>query len=272
MNNQTLFEAQSLIEVKNLSFKRGDRVIYDNVNLNIRRGQITAIMGPSGTGKTTLLRLIGGQLIPDAGQVLLDGKNIAAMSRKELFASRARMGMLFQSGALFTDMSVYENVAFPIRAHTPLPEHLIAELVALKLESVGLRGAEQMMPSELSGGMNRRVALARAIALDPDLIMYDEPFAGQDPIVMGVLTRLIRSLREALDLTTIIVSHDVAETLSIADYIYVVAEGKVQGEGTPEQLKAHSSAFVQQFLTGSVEGPVDYQFSHQAYLSDEVHS
>lgn len=271
MNNQTLFEAQSLIEVKNLSFKRGDRVIYDNVNLNIRRGQITAIMGPSGTGKTTLLRLIGGQLIPDAGQVLLDGKNIAAMSRKELFASRARMGMLFQSGALFTDMSVYENVAFPIRAHTQLPEHLIAELVALKLESVGLRGAEQMMPSELSGGMNRRVALARAIALDPDLIMYDEPFAGQDPIVMGVLTRLIRSLREALDLTTIIVSHDVAETLSIADYIYVVAEGKVQGEGTPEQLKAHSSAFVQQFLTGSVEGPVDYQFSHQAYLSDEVH-
>jgi len=272
MNNQTLFEAQSLIEVKNLSFKRGDRVIYDNVNLNIRRGQITAIMGPSGTGKTTLLRLIGGQLVPDAGQVLLDGKNIAAMSRKELFASRARMGMLFQSGALFTDMSVYENVAFPIRAHTQLPEHLIAELVALKLESVGLRGAEQMMPSELSGGMNRRVALARAIALDPDLIMYDEPFAGQDPIVMGVLTRLIRSLREALDLTTIIVSHDVAETLSIADYIYVVAEGKVQGEGTPEQLKAHSSAFVQQFLTGSVEGPVDYQFSHQAYLSDEVHS
>lgn len=271
MNNQTLFEAQSLIEVKNLSFKRGERVIYDNVSLNIRRGQITAIMGPSGTGKTTLLRLIGGQLIPDAGQVLLDGKDITKMSRTELFASRARMGMLFQSGALFTDMSVYENVAFPIRAHTKLPEHLIKELVALKLESVGLRGAEKMMPSELSGGMNRRVALARAIALDPELIMYDEPFAGQDPIVKGVLTRLIRSLREALDLTTIIVSHDVAETLSIADYIYVVAEGKVQGEGTPAELKAHTSAFVQQFLTGSVDGPVDYQFSHQAYLSDEVH-
>lgn len=271
MNNQTLFEAQSLIEVKNLSFKRGERVIYDNVSLNIRRGQITAIMGPSGTGKTTLLRLIGGQLIPDAGQVLLDGKDITKMSRTELFASRARMGMLFQSGALFTDMSVYENVAFPVRAHTKLPEHLIKELVALKLESVGLRGAEKMMPSELSGGMNRRVALARAIALDPELIMYDEPFAGQDPIVKGVLTRLIRSLREALDLTTIIVSHDVAETLSIADYIYVVAEGKVQGEGTPAELKAHTSAFVQQFLTGSVDGPVDYQFSHQAYLSDEVH-
>ncbi|WP_180134249.1 ABC transporter ATP-binding protein [Acinetobacter sp. YH12071] len=272
MNNQTPLQAPALIEVNHLSFKRGERVIYDNVSLKIRRGQITAIMGPSGTGKTTLLRLIGGQVTPDQGEVLLDGKNIGKMSRQELFAARARMGMLFQSGALFTDMTVYENVAFPIRAHTRLPEHLIAELVALKLESVGLRGAEQLMPSELSGGMNRRVALARAIALDPELIMYDEPFAGQDPIVMGVLTRLIRSLREALDLTTIIVSHDVAETLSIADYIYVVAEGKVQGEGTPEQLKQHASPFVRQFLTGSVEGPVDYQFSHQPYLSHEVHS
>ncbi|AXY57955.1 ABC transporter ATP-binding protein [Acinetobacter chinensis] len=270
MNNQTPLQAQTLIEVKNLSFKRGDRIIYDNVSINIRRGQITAIMGPSGTGKTTLLRLIGGQLTPDQGAVLLDGKDIAQMSRQELFAARARMGMLFQSGALFTDMSVYENVAFPIRAHTKLPEHLIAELVALKLESVGLRGTEQFMPSELSGGMNRRVALARAIALDPELIMYDEPFAGQDPIVKGVLTRLIRSLREALDLTTIIVSHDVEETLSIADYIYVVAEGKVQGEGTPAELKAHASPFVRQFLTGAAEGPVDYQFSHKPYLSDEV--
>ncbi|MEG0486472.1 ABC transporter ATP-binding protein [Acinetobacter piscicola] len=272
MNKQNHAETEALIDVKNLSFNRGERIIYDNVNLQIRRGQITAIMGPSGTGKTTLLRLIGGQLTPDAGQVMLDGKNIASMSRSELFAARARMGMLFQSGALFTDMSVYENVAFPIRAHTKLPENLIAELVALKLESVGLRGAEKLMPAELSGGMNRRVALARAIALDPDLIMYDEPFAGQDPIVMGVLSRLIRSLREALDLTTIIVSHDVDETLSIADYIYVVAEGKVQGEGTPEQLRNHASPFVQQFLTGSIDGPVDYQFSHQAYLSNEVGS
>lgn len=270
MNNKSPLHAEALIEVKNLSFNRGERVIYDDVSLKIRRGQITAIMGPSGTGKTTLLRLIGGQLIPDRGEVLLDGKNIAAMSRPDLFTARARMGMLFQSGALFTDMSVYENVAFPIRAHTQLPEHLIAELVALKLESVGLRGAEPLMPSELSGGMNRRVALARAIALDPELIMYDEPFAGQDPIVKGVLTRLIRSLREALDLTTIIVSHDVAETLSIADYIYVVAEGKIQGEGSPEQLQAHASPFVRQFLTGSAEGPVEYQFTHQAYLDNEV--
>lgn len=267
MNNLHPPQDTALIEVKNLSFKRGERIIYDNVSLKIRRGQITAIMGPSGTGKTTLLRLIGGQLIPDQGEVLLDGKDITSMSRADLFKARARMGMLFQSGALFTDMSVYENVAFPLRAHTKLPEHLLSEIVSLKLESVGLRGTEQLMPSELSGGMSRRVALARAIALDPDLIMYDEPFAGQDPIVMGVLTRLIRSLRDALDLTTIIVSHDVAETLSIADYIYVVAEGKVQGEGTPSELKAHPSAFVQQFLTGAVEGPVDYQFSHQPYLS-----
>lgn len=272
MNNLQPEKTHSLIEVNHLSFKRGERVIYDNINMRIRRGQITGIMGPSGTGKTTLLRLIGGQLTPDSGEILLDNKNISDMSRSDLFAARARMGMLFQSGALFTDMTVYENVAFPIRAHTKLSEVLIAELVALKLESVGLRGAEKLMPSELSGGMNRRVALARAIALDPELIMYDEPFAGQDPIVKGVLTRLIRSLREALDLTTIIVSHDVAETLSIADYIYVVAEGKVQGEGTPEELKAHSSPFVQQFLTGSVDGPVDYQFSHQAYLSNEVGS
>ena len=272
MNNQAPLTAQALIEVKDLSFKRGERVIYDQVNLKIRQGQITGIMGPSGTGKTTLLRLIGGQLTPDQGEVLFDGQNIAKMSRKELFAARARMGMLFQSGALFTDMSVYENVAFPIRAHTKLPEHLLSEIISLKLESVGLRGAEQMMPSELSGGMNRRVALARAIALDPELIMYDEPFAGQDPIVMGVLTRLIRSLREALDLTTIIVSHDVDETMSIADYIYIVAEGKIQGEGTPDELRQHPSAFVQQFLNGQAEGPVDFQFSHQAYLSQEVGS
>lgn len=272
MNNSMPQHESSLIEVNELSFKRGKRVIYENVSLKIRRGQITAIMGPSGTGKTTLLRLIGGQLTPDHGDILLDGKNLAQMSRQELFAARARMGMLFQSGALFTDMSVYENVAFPLRAHTQLPEHLIAELVALKLEAVGLRGTEQLMPAELSGGMNRRVALARAIALDPELIMYDEPFAGQDPIVKGVLTRLIRSLREALDLTTIIVSHDVAETLSIADYIYIVAEGVIQGEGTPAELKQHESAFVRQFLTGAAEGPVDYQFSHRAYLSDEVRS
>ena len=228
------------------------------------------IIGEAGDGREGIR--LAGQLRPDVGEVWVDGQNVHALPRKALFELRKRMGMLFQSGALFTDMTTYENVAFPLRAHTQLPEHLIAEIVALKLESVGLRGAEQLMPSELSGGMNRRVALARAIALDPELIMYDEPFAGQDPIVMGVLSRLIRSLREALDLTTIIVSHDVVETLSIADYIYVVAEGKIQGQGSPAELKQHASPFVRQFLTGAIDGPVDYQFSHRAYLSDEVGS
>ncbi|MEC7120439.1 MAG: ABC transporter ATP-binding protein [Pseudomonadota bacterium] len=255
-----------LIQVQNLSFFRGDRPIYQGVDLQINRGQITGIMGPSGTGKTTLLRLIGGQLQPDGGQVLFDGRDVAKMSRSALFAARARMGMLFQSGALFTDMTVYENVAFPLRAHTQLPEHLIAEIVGLKLEAVGLRGTEQLHPAELSGGMNRRVALARAIALDPELIMYDEPFAGQDPIVKGVLVRLIRTLREALGLTTIIVSHDVQDTLSIADYVYVIADGEVKGEGTPEQLHNSDSAFVQQFLNGHAEGPVEFQYSHRPYL------
>ena len=258
--------SDSLIEVRDLVFFRGDRPIYDGVNLQFQRGKITGIMGPSGTGKTTLLHLIGGQLTPNQGQVLFENKNIAHLSRQDLFKLRARMGVLFQSGALFTDMTVYENVAFPLRAHTRLPEHLVAELVGLKLEAVGLRGTEQLMPAELSGGMNRRVALARAIALDPDLIMYDEPFAGQDPIVKGVLTRLIRTLREALGLTTIIVSHDVKETLSISDYVYVVAEGKVKGEGTPQQLRDSPSAFVQQFLNGYAEGPVEFQYSQTPYL------
>jgi phospholipid/cholesterol/gamma-HCH transport system ATP-binding protein len=258
---------EPLIQVQNLCFSRGQRVIYRSIDLSVARGQITGIMGPSGTGKTTLLHLIGGQLRPESGRVLFDGVEIAQMSRSDLFAARARMGVLFQSGALFTDMTVYENVAFPLRAHSNLPEHLIAEIVGLKLEAVGLRGTEQLLPAELSGGMNRRVALARAIALDPELIMYDEPFAGQDPIVKGVLVRLIRTLRDALGLTSIIVSHDVAETLSIADYVYVVADGVVQGEGTPEQLRAHPSAFVQQFLQGDAEGPVEFQYSQQPYLT-----
>lgn len=255
-----------LIRVRNLVFHRGDRPIFDGVNLDIHRGRITGIMGPSGTGKTTLLRLIGGQLLPDAGEVWFDDQRIDTLGRAALFKARSRMGMLFQSGALFTDMTVFENVAFPLRAHTRLPENLIEELVALKLEAVGLRGTEQLMPAELSGGMNRRAALARAIALDPELIMYDEPFAGQDPIVMGVLVRLIRTLREALGLTSIIVSHDVDETLSIADYVYVIAEGRVMGEGTPDQLRASTSPFIRQFLDGDAEGPVAFQYSQTPYL------
>ena len=260
MNNQAPLTAQALIEVKDLSFKRGERVIYDQVNLKIRQGQITGIMGPSGTGKTTLLRLIGGQLTPDQGEVLFDGQNIAKMSRKELFAARARMGMLFQSGALFTDMSVYENVAFPIRAHTKLPEHLLSEIISLKLESVGLRGAEQMMPSELSGGMNRRVALARAIALDPELIMYDEPFAGQDPITMAVLVKLIRELNQSLGITSVIVSHDVAEVMSIADHVYLIANHQIVAQGSPEELRREGNPEVVQFVQGLPDGPVPFHY------------
>lgn len=264
----TLSSDTPLVSVRNLCFSRGDRPIYNQVNLDVARGKVTAIMGPSGCGKTTLLRFIGGQLRPDSGKVLLNGRNIPDLSRKELFAARAEMGMLFQSGALFSDLSVYENVAFPLRAHTKLPEALISELVLLKLEAVGLRGAAQLMPSELSGGMARRAALARAIALDPALIMYDEPFAGQDPIVKGVLVTLIRTLREALGLTTIIVSHDVPETLHIADYIYIIANAQIIGQGTPDELRHSESPFVQQFLNGSPDGPVHFHYPAASFVTD----
>lgn len=261
-------DSSPLVSIRNLSFKRGDRAIFENISLDVARGKVTAIMGPSGCGKTTTLRFIGGQLHPDEGQVLVDGQNVPDMSRKELFMARAKMGMLFQSGALFSDLSVYENVAFPLRAHTHLPENLIREIVLMKLEAVGLRGAIDLMPNELSGGMQRRAALARAIALDPDLIMYDEPFAGQDPMVKGVLVTLIRTLREALGLTTIIVSHDVPETLHIADYIYIIANKGIIGQGTPEELKQSDSPFVQQFLNGSPDGPVRFHYPASSYLQE----
>jgi len=258
----------NLVEIRNLVFSRGDRRIFDGVDINIARGKVTGIMGPSGCGKTTLLRFIGGQLRPEQGEVHVNGRNVPDMGREELFRVRASMGMLFQSGALFTDLSVYENVAFPLRAHTRLSEPLIRELVLMKLESVGLRGAESLIPAELSGGMNRRAALARAIALDPELIMYDEPFAGQDPIVMGVLVTLIRTLREALGLTTVIVSHDIHETLSIADYIYVLADGKVIGQGSPAELQASDSAFLQQFLQGQPDGPVRFRYPAPGFAEE----
>ncbi|MCC2638320.1 MAG: transporter ATP-binding protein [Moraxellaceae bacterium] len=258
--DSSLPPADNVVEIRNLVFHRGKRAIFDGVNVDIARGKVTAIMGPSGCGKTTLLRFIGGQLRPDSGQVRVEGRNVPDLGREELFVTRRKMGMLFQSGALFTDLSVYENVAFPLRAHTRLSEDLIRELVLLKLEAVGLRGAESLMPAELSGGMNRRAALARAIALDPALIMYDEPFAGQDPIVMGVLVTLIRTLREALGLTSVIVSHDIHETLSIADYIYVLADGKVIGQGTPAELQASESPFIEQFLHGRPDGPVRFRY------------
>ncbi|MFQ1048784.1 phospholipid ABC transporter ATP-binding protein MlaF [Avibacterium paragallinarum] len=256
------------IEINNLTFKRGERTIYEKLNLRVEQGKITAIMGPSGIGKTTLLRLIGGQLTPESGEILIDGKNIVEMSRAALYETRQRMGMLFQSGALFTDMSTFDNVAFPLREHTQLPESLIHEIVLMKLEAVGLRGAAELMPSELSGGMARRAALARTIALDPELIMYDEPFAGQDPISMGVIISLIKRLNEALQLTSIVVSHDVQEVLSIADYAYIIADKRVIAEGTPADLLASQDPQVQQFIQGEADGPVRFHYPAPDYVQE----
>lgn len=250
-----------LVELKNVTFSRGDRVIYDDISLTFPKGKVTAIMGPSGIGKTTLLRLIGGQLRPDSGEIIVDGKNIPSLSRSELYKAREKMSMLFQSGALFTEMTVFDNVAFPIREHTKLPEDIIRTMVLLKLESVGLRGARDLMPSELSGGMARRAALARSIALDPELIMFDEPFVGQDPISMGVLVRLIRDLNQSLNLTSIVVSHDVKEVMGIADYMYIMADKRVIGHGTKEQLLESDSPLVQQFLKGEADGPVPFHYN-----------
>ena len=260
-----------LVEIDNLTFRRADRVIYDGITLSIPKGKITAVMGPSGIGKTTLLRLIGGQLTPDEGDIQFDGDSVVAMSRKELYQARRRMSMLFQSGALFTDMTVFDNVAFPLREHTKLSEDLIATTVALKLQAVGLRGAAQLMPSELSGGMARRAALARAIALDPDLIMYDEPFAGQDPISMGVLVKLIRGLNDALNLTSVVVTHDVTEVLTIADYIYILADKRVIGEGTAQQIRESDSELVQQFLKGKADGPVPFHYPAPELAEQVLH-
>jgi phospholipid/cholesterol/gamma-HCH transport system ATP-binding protein len=260
--------SDNIVEINNLDFRRGSKVIFDNVQLQVKRGKITAIMGPSGCGKTTLLRLIGGQLLPDAGTVMVEGQNILALSRIELYQARRQMGMLFQSGALFSDLSVFENVAFPLREHTQLPESMIRDLVLMKLQAVGLRGARDLMPMALSGGMARRVAFARALALDPSLIMFDEPFAGQDPISMGVLVKLIRSLNDALNLTTIIVSHDVKETVSIADYIYIISEGRFMGSGTPEMLAQSDNAWVQQFMQGLPDGPVSFHYPAANYDQD----
>ncbi|MEE9412916.1 MAG: ABC transporter ATP-binding protein [Methylococcales bacterium] len=260
--------ADVIISVEDLSFYRGSRKIFDNINLQIRRGRITAIMGPSGTGKTTLLKLIGGQLLPQQGQVKVNDIIVDKLSRKELFNLRKRMGMLFQSGALLTDLNVYENVAFPMREHTKLPESMIRSLVLMKLDAVGLRGARELMPSELSGGMARRVALARAIALDPEIMMYDEPFAGQDPLSMGVLVKLIHVLNNALELTSIIVTHDIKEAFTIADDVYLISEGKVIEHGTPQQIKQSSSEWVQQFVNGHYDGPVPFHYPAPDYRKD----
>ena len=257
-----------LITISDLTFSHGDRLLYDRINLTIPRGKVTAVMGPSGIGKTTLLRLIGGQLKPESGHILFDGEDVPTLSRSRLYEVRKRMSMLFQSGALFTGMTVFDNVAFPLREHSGLPEELIRTIVMMKLQAVGLRGAAKLMPSELSGGMARRAALARSIALDPDLIMYDEPFVGQDPITMAVLVKLISQLNKTLGITSVIVSHDVPEVMSIADYVYLIANRKVVAQGTPEQLRQEANPEVVQFVHGLPDGPVPFHYPANDYLQE----
>lgn len=257
-----------LVRITNLTFAHRDRLIFDGVDILVRRGKITAIMGPSGSGKTTLLRLIGALLTPDTGSIIVDGQKIHELPLKSLYILRRKMGLLFQNSALFTHLSVFDNVAFPLREHTNLNATMLRDLVLMKLESVGLRGAAGLMPAELSGGMARRVALARAIALDPELIMYDEPFTGQDPISKGVLTRLIKRLNELLHITTILVSHDVEETCSIADYIYLIADGKVIGEGKPDVLRKSTQPEIHQFMHGEADGAVPFHYPARSYTEE----
>lgn len=256
------------IRIRNLAFSRGQKTIYDDISLDVKAGSVTAVMGPSGIGKTTLLKLIGGQLVPDSGYVEVADTRLDQITRPQLFELRKSMSMLFQSGALFTNLTVFENVAFPLREHTRLTESMINTIVKLKLEAVGLRGAMQLMPSELSGGMGRRAALARAIALDPQLVLYDEPFAGQDPISMAVLVKLIKTLNHALGLTSVVVTHDVSEVLNIADYVYILANKKIIGEGTPSEIRAHNSELVQQFLNGKSDGPVPFHYPAETVAED----
>ena len=259
----------TVIRIRDLCFSRGAKRIFDGLDIDIPRGKVTAVMGPSGTGKSTLLGLLTGQLVADRGSINVDGQEIGDLSRRQLYRLRTRMGMLFQHGALLTDLSVYDNVAFPLREHTDLHERLIRHIVLSKLHAVGLRGAAAMMPAQLSGGMARRVALARAIALDPDILIYDEPFVGLDPISMGVILRLVRRMNDALGLTSIVVSHDVEEIATVSDCSYLLSDGKVVAAGTPEELAANSSATVRQFMRGMADGPVPFHYPAPNY-SDQL--
>ena len=252
----------------NFAYAPEERQILSGLNMEFKRGQVVAVMGGSGCGKTTILRLIGGQYSAQSGQVLFEGRDIGKMTSSQLMSARRRMGMLFQFGALFTDLSVYENVAFPLREHTDLTEELLRSLVLMKLNAVGLRGARDLMPAQISGGMARRVALARAIALDPPLIMYDEPFAGLDPISLGITARLIRDLNNALGATSLLVTHDVEETFAIADYVYFIANGRIGAEGTPEELSRSTDPFVRQFLDASPDGPVPFNYPGPTMAQD----
>ncbi len=256
------------IELVDVSFAYDRRPVLRGITMTVPRGKVVAIMGGSGCGKTTILRLIGGQLRPQSGKVLVAGQSVPDLDAEALYALRRKFGMLFQFGALFTDMSVFENIAFPMREHTVLPEELIRDLVLMKLHAVGLRGASSLMPSELSGGMARRVALARAIALDPMLVMYDEPFAGLDPISLGVIGQLIRRLNDALGTTSVVVTHDVYESLRIVDYLYFVSEGRIVAQGTPDTVRASADPFVRQFVDGAADGPVPFHYPASPYRAE----
>ena len=270
INRSTLppVSADDLIELRDVEFRYGARAVLSGINLRIPRGKVIGIMGLSGSGKTTVLRLIGGQLKPTHGTVTVAGQRIHELSHAQLYALRRRMGMLFQFGALFTDLSVFDNVAFQMREHTDLPEAMIQDLVMMKLHAVGLRGAHRLMPAELSGGMARRVALARVTALDPMLIMYDEPFTGLDPISLGVIRNLVRKLNDALGSTSIVVTHDVQEALDIVDYVYYLSEGVMVAHGTPEQIRASQDPLVHQFVWGEAEGPVAYQYPSKKFSEE----
>ncbi len=251
---------ESLVELRHLTFGYGERVILDDVSLSVPRGKVTALMGASGGGKTTILRLIGGQNRAQSGELLFDGQDVTPMNQQQIYAARRRMGMLFQFGALFADLSVFENVAFPLREHTDLPEALIRDIVLMKLNAVGLRGARDLMPSEVSGGMARRIALARAIALDPELVMYDEPFSGLDPISLGTAAQLIRQLNDSMGLTSLFVSHELERTFGIADHVIILANGKVASQGTPEQVRKSTEPLVSQYVNALPDGPVHFDY------------
>jgi len=250
----------TLVSIRGLTFSYGPRKVLDGLDLDIRRGRVTAIIGPTASGKSTLLKLIGAQLRPDAGTVHFDGTDVHQLGRRELYALRQRMGMMFQAQALLTDLTVFDNIAFPMREHTDLPESMIRDVVLIKLQAIGLRGARDLYPDQLSGGMSRRVAMARAIVMDPDLAMYDEPFAGLDPISLGAMMRIIRTLNDNLGLSGVVVSHSTEEVMAVADDIHVLAQGKILASGSPEELARHPSEYVQQFLTGREQGPVPFHY------------
>jgi phospholipid/cholesterol/gamma-HCH transport system ATP-binding protein len=261
-------DATAIVECRHLSFGYGERLVLDDLTFTVPRGKVTALMGASGGGKTTVLRLIGGQVKARSGQVMFEGQDVATLDPAGLYAMRRRMGMLFQFGALFTDLSVFENVAFPLREHTKLSEDFIRDIVLMKLNAVGLRGARDLMPREVSGGMARRIALARAIALDPELVMYDEPFAGLDPISLGTIAQLIRSLNDTLGITSIVVSHDLEETFLIADQVIILANGKVAAQGTPQEVRASKDPLVEQFVNARADGPVPFHYPGPTVAQD----